>query len=84
MDSFIVGKGRIRVSHLQFADATIFFSRACSEELQTLKIILLVFGQISGFKVNLDKSTLSNIIIDQIQLTRLPLLLDCKASLFPI
>ncbi|RVW35032.1 hypothetical protein CK203_079795 [Vitis vinifera] len=50
---------------------TIFFSRAHVEELRTLKIILLVFGQISGLKVNLDKSTLCSINLDQDYLTRL-------------
>ena len=50
------------------------------EELRTLKIILLVFGQISGLKVNLDKSTLCSINLDQDYLTRLVFSLDCKAS----
>ncbi|RVW82294.1 hypothetical protein CK203_041674 [Vitis vinifera] len=38
---FFVGKGRTRVSLLQFADDTIFFSKALLEHLQNLKIILL-------------------------------------------
>ena len=49
---FIIGRGRARLSHLQFVDDTIF-SRACLEELQTLKIILLVFRQIFGLNSNL-------------------------------
>ena len=53
LDGFSVGRNRTRVSHLQFADDTIFFSNTCVEELQTLKSLLLVFGQISGLKVNL-------------------------------
>lgn len=31
------------------------------EDLQNFKLILLVFGCISGLKINLDKSTLSGI-----------------------
>ncbi|RVW99583.1 Transposon TX1 uncharacterized 149 kDa protein [Vitis vinifera] len=50
------------------------------EELQTLKSLLLVFGQISGLKVNLDKSNLFGINLDQNHLSRLALMLDCKAS----
>ncbi|RVW66522.1 putative ribonuclease H protein [Vitis vinifera] len=53
-----VGRNRTRVSHLQFADDTIFFSNTREEELQTLKSLLLVFGHISGLKVNLDKVVL--------------------------
>ncbi|RVW53508.1 Transposon TX1 uncharacterized 149 kDa protein [Vitis vinifera] len=55
LEGFRVGRNRIRVSHLQFADDTIFFANSCAEELQTLKSLLLVFGQISGLEVNLDK-----------------------------
>ena len=82
LEGFSVGRNRTRVSHLQFADDTIFFSSTCVEELQTLKFILLVFRQISGFKVNLDKSNLYGINLDQDHLSRLDLMLDCKASLY--
>ncbi|RVW96808.1 Transposon TX1 uncharacterized 149 kDa protein [Vitis vinifera] len=40
---------------------TIFFSKASMEHLQNLKIILLVFGQVSGLKINLEKSTISGL-----------------------
>ncbi|KAL6312824.1 hypothetical protein AAG906_024679 [Vitis piasezkii] len=55
LEGFRVGRNRTRVSHLQFADDTIFFPNTCEEDLQTLKSLLLVFGHISGLKVNLDK-----------------------------
>ena len=42
LEGFSVGRNRTRVSHLQFVDDTIFFSSALMEELQTIKIILLV------------------------------------------
>ncbi|RVW26859.1 Transposon TX1 uncharacterized 149 kDa protein [Vitis vinifera] len=77
-------RNRTRVSHLQFADDTIFFSNSCAEELKTLKSLLLVFGQIFGLKVNLDKRNLFGINLDQNYLSRLALLLDYKASDWPI
>ena len=40
LEGFTIGRSRTIVSHLQFANDTIFFSRAYLEELQTLKIIL--------------------------------------------
>ncbi|RVX16267.1 putative mitochondrial protein [Vitis vinifera] len=46
-EGFLVGRDRTRVSLLQFADDTIFFSKASLDLLQNLKIILLVFGQVS-------------------------------------
>ncbi|RVW12452.1 LINE-1 retrotransposable element ORF2 protein [Vitis vinifera] len=84
LEGFRVGRNRCRVSHLQFADDTILFASPREEEVQTLKSLLLVFGQISGLKVNLDKSNLFGINLDQNHLSRLALLLDCKASNWPI
>ncbi|KAJ9701108.1 hypothetical protein PVL29_006452 [Vitis rotundifolia] len=84
LEGFRVGRNRIMVSHLQFADDTIFFANSCEEELQTLKSLLLVFGQIFGLKVNLDKSNLFGINLDQNHLSRLALMLDCKISDWPI
>ncbi|KAL6323572.1 hypothetical protein AAG906_039157 [Vitis piasezkii] len=84
LEGFRVGRNRTRVSHLQFADDTIFFSNTREEELQTLKSLLLVFGHISGLKVNLDKSSIYGINIDQAHLSRLAEMLDCKASGWPI
>ena len=49
---FLVGRNRTRVSILQFAEDTILFSKASLEHSQNLKIILLVFGHVSGLKVN--------------------------------
>lgn len=63
----VVGRSSIRISHLQFAGDTIFFSRAYMEELHNLNIILLVFGQISSLKINLNKSTLSGINMNEDQ-----------------
>ncbi|RVX22620.1 putative ribonuclease H protein [Vitis vinifera] len=83
-EGFRVGRNRTRVSHLQFADDTIFFSNSREEDLLTLKSVLLVFGHISGLKVNLDKSNIYGINLGQDHLHRLAELLDCKASGWPI
>ena len=72
------------MSHLQFADDTIFFSRAFYEKLHSLKLILLVFRRLSGLRINLNKSTLSGINISQNQTTRLTSLLDCAISDWPL
>ena len=84
LEGFRVGRNRTRVSHLQFADDTIFFSNTREEELQTLKSLLLVIGHISGLKVNLDKSSIYDINLDQAHLSRLAEMLDCKVSGWPI
>ena len=48
--------------------------------LQNLKIILLVFGQVSGLKINLEKSTISGINTRQELLSSLASVLDCRVS----
>ncbi|RVX22469.1 LINE-1 retrotransposable element ORF2 protein [Vitis vinifera] len=83
-EGFRVGRNRTRVSHLQFADDTIFFSSTREEDMMTLKNVLLVFGHISGLKVNLDKSNIYGINLEQNHLSRLVEMLDCKASRWPI
>ncbi|RVW78844.1 hypothetical protein CK203_043107, partial [Vitis vinifera] len=72
LEGFRVGRNRCKVTHLQFADDTILFASPREEEFQTLKSLLLVFGQISGLKVNLDKSNLFGINLDQNHLSREP------------
>ncbi|XP_020262172.1 uncharacterized protein LOC109838113 [Asparagus officinalis] len=52
-------KGELNnIRMLQFADDTIVFSRASSEDMNTLKAILLIFANISGLRVNSNKSYL--------------------------
>ncbi|WJZ95294.1 hypothetical protein VitviT2T_014073 [Vitis vinifera] len=41
LEGFRVGRNRTRVSHLQFADDTIFFPNTCEKDLQTLKSLFL-------------------------------------------
>ena len=83
IEGFFVGRDKTRVSLLQFADDTIFFSKASMEHLQNLKIILLVFGQVSGLKINLEKSTISVISTRQEPLSSLALVLACRVSEWP-
>ena len=79
-EGFFVGRDRTRVSLLQFADDTIFFSKVSLDHFQNLKIILLVFGQVSGLKIHLEKTTISGINTRQELLSSLALVLDCRVS----
>ncbi|RVW85570.1 DExH-box ATP-dependent RNA helicase DExH14 [Vitis vinifera] len=63
---------------------TIFFSSTREEDMMTLKSVLLVFEHIFGLKVNLDKSNIYGINLEQNHLSRLAEMLDCKASGWPI
>ena len=78
-----MGRDRTRVSLLQFADDTIFCSKASLEHLQNLKIILLVFGQVSDLKINLEKSISSGFNTRQELLSSLPrfFIAECQSDL---
>ena len=75
-----MGRDRTRVSLLQFANDTIFFSKVSPGHLQNLKLILLVFRQVSKLKINLEKNTLSGVNTSQELLSSLALILDCRVS----
>ena len=79
-EGFTVGRDGSRVSLLQFADDTIFFAKACPNSLQNRKLILLVFEQLSGLKINLEKSTLSRMNVNQESLSCLASSLECSVS----
>ena len=84
IEGFFVGRDRTRVSLLQFADDTIFFFKASLDHLQNLKLILLVFGQVSGLKINLEKSTILGINTRQELLPSLALIFYCRVSEWPL
>ena len=73
-----------RASILQFADDTIFFSKASLEHLQILKIIILVFGQVSGLKINLEKSSILGINRSKEMVSRLASSMDCQEMDWPL
>lgn len=55
---FEVSNGGPVLTHLQFADDTIFFCDHCKEEVLGYRAILRCFKLVSGLRINLGKSTL--------------------------
>ena len=54
------------------------------EHLQNLKIILLVFGQVLGLKVNLENNFLLGINSNQEMVSTLALVLNCRELEWPL
>ncbi|XP_039050052.1 uncharacterized protein LOC120191128 [Hibiscus syriacus] len=59
-----VGSSSLRISHIQFADDLIIFSEADEEQVKNIKRILKVFKLASGLRLNLRKSKLYRINVE--------------------
>ncbi|MCI06917.1 LINE-1 reverse transcriptase like, partial [Trifolium medium] len=71
------------VSHLQYADDTLFIGEACVENLWTMKAILRWFELISGLKVNFFKSRLFGVNVCNAFMDQAASFLHCKKGNFP-
>ena len=81
---FIVGKDKVEVSHLQFADDTLLFLEANRNYFLNYLTILEVFGSISGLRVNLGKSVILGINTDVDLLHYMATFSRCEVGVWPI
>jgi hypothetical protein len=80
---FVVGRGGVMVSHLQYADDTLCIGEASVENLWTLKAILRGFELVSGIKINFWKSCLLGVNVSDEFLERGCSFLNCKRGVVP-
>lgn len=87
MDVFhglVVGHDRVKVSHLQFADDTMFFTRDKPEYWHNLLETLDLFCFISGMRINKAKCLLVGINYNEGDLSGLAGAWGCKPGVWPI
>ncbi|XP_028121753.1 uncharacterized protein LOC114318966 [Camellia sinensis] len=84
IEGFVVGRDRIEVTHLQFADDTIFFSSKEENKVGCLLQVLRIFEIVSGLKVNLSKSSVVGINLNDSYVRRVADMLGCSIESFPI
>jgi hypothetical protein len=72
------------VSSLQYADYTLLFLENNIEKASTSKWLLVCFEQMSGMKINYDKSDLLTIGLDDDNANCFAKIFCCKKSDFPI
>ena len=65
VECFEVGRDKVKVSHLQFTDDTLFFIKEEENNIQTLFSALKIFSSVSGLKINFGKSTLLGINLEE-------------------
>uniref|UniRef100_A0A803PSR8 Reverse transcriptase domain-containing protein n=1 Tax=Cannabis sativa TaxID=3483 RepID=A0A803PSR8_CANSA len=80
---FQVGKDNIQISHLQFADDTLFF---VNDEASLRKLVEIVeaFCGISGLKVNLNKSQLLGICLEEEVVAQNAEIVGCEVGTWPM
>ncbi|XP_057808813.1 uncharacterized protein LOC131023283 [Salvia miltiorrhiza] len=78
-----IGKDKIKVSHLQYADDTIFLLEDSDGNIEAVKWLLKLFHFLSGLTVNFKKCSLIGIMVDGDKLTRMAAELNCKVDCCP-
>ncbi|GKB75813.1 reverse transcriptase domain, reverse transcriptase zinc-binding domain protein [Tanacetum coccineum] len=65
----VVGENKVMVSHLQYTDDTIFFGEWNKENAKSLMCILKCFEEVSGLRVNYNKSKLYGIGVNETKMS---------------
>ncbi|XP_071712212.1 uncharacterized protein [Rutidosis leptorrhynchoides] len=78
-----IGKNQVNVSHLQFADDTIFFGKWGRKNIKNILKTLTCFENSSGLKVNMSKSSLYGIGVSFNNVEKVANEIGCSASKLP-
>ncbi|GMI65454.1 hypothetical protein HRI_000214700 [Hibiscus trionum] len=78
-----IGSSDVSISHLQFADGLVVFAKGDRENVINIKRLLRVFGLASGLSLNLSKTNLFGIAVDQLTVEEWAVNLGFKAGLLP-
>ena len=71
------------MSHLQFADDTIIIGDKCWLHVCSIRVVLLLFEEVSGLKVNFYKSRLTGVNIPPTWLSEAASVLNCRTGSIP-
>ena len=79
-----IGQEKVEISHLQFADDTIFFLTEDEEVWNNLLQVLNLFCSVSGLKINKAKCFLAGINSESEKLNRMAVSWGCEVGCWPI
>ncbi|XP_057770629.1 uncharacterized mitochondrial protein AtMg01250-like [Salvia miltiorrhiza] len=78
-----IGREKVKISHLQYADDTIFILDKKEENAEAVRHLLKLFQFMSGLKVNFGKSCLVGIGVDDATTERWAAKLQCEVGSVP-
>ncbi|KAL5545070.1 hypothetical protein UlMin_008854 [Ulmus minor] len=81
---FKVGREEVVVSHLQFADDTLFLVNPDQINIQKVHTILNFFSMCSGLKINMNKSSLAGIHMEDEEVMALAAVVGCEKGSWPM
>jgi hypothetical protein len=71
------------LTHLQYADDTLFFLDFSEQSIVTMKFLLYCYEAMSGLKINYEKSELFVVGVEDEERIRVANLFNCKVGSFP-
>jgi len=79
----IGANAEVRLTHLQFADDTLIIGEKSWLNVRTMRSVLLLFGELSGLKVNFNKSQLTGVNIPASWLSEAAMMMSCRRGTIP-
>lgn len=80
---FLVGKDKVEVDLLHYADDTMFFGDATVSNVLTIKAILRGFELFSGLKINFDKSMFGAFRVSELWVQNSATIINSRLLVFP-
>ena len=81
---YAVGReNTLSLSDLQFADDTLIIGQKIWLNVRSIRVVLLILEQMSGLKVNFNKSMLTGVNISKSWLSEAARVLHCRVGAFP-
>lgn len=78
-----LGSEKIKVSHLQYADDSIFITTGNLSNARAMRSILKNFELISGLKVNYGKCSIMGLNLENSRVEQMAAILSCEVGSFP-
>ena len=76
-------EGAVQLSHLQFVDDTLILGEKSWLNVHTIRAVLLLLEEVSGLKVNFNKSMLTGVNIPSTWLSEATSVLNCRTGTIP-